>query len=122
MNYQGKLNLLRFNNAGVFTVNGKKSIIIPIEENRFFVSSDEKNKPKGVYVDFMAWENQIPSKYGDTHSIRQSLSKDIRKEMSDEELKTVPYFGSFKPYEYVNAVSIVDAPIVEPDPENNLPF
>ena len=109
MNYSGKMNLLRFKNACVVSVQGKtakkKGIFIPIEDNHLFVSADEAGRTKGAYVDFMAWENQRPSPYGDTHSLRQSYPKEARDRMTEEEQKAVPYFGNMRPFEAKNAAA-----------------
>lgn len=127
MNYSGKVNLLKFKNACLITVKGvnatKKGVFIPIEDNNIFISADENLKAKGAYVDFTAWENQIPGKYGDTHSIRQSLAKEVRDCMTEDELKAIPYIGNMKPYELQNAFSSVSAPITQVDENlDDLPF
>lgn len=127
MNYSGKLNLLKFRNPCIVTVKGnsstKRGIFIPIDDNNLFISADENLKAKGAYVDFNAWENQQPGKYGDTHSIRQSLAKEVRERMTEDELKSVPYFGNMKPYEVQNASQSVYAPTAQVDEDtDDLPF
>lgn len=114
MNFQGKINLLKLKNAGVVDVKGKESVkrcvVIPIEDNNIFISADENLVAKGAYIDFMAWENRQISQYGDTHGIRQSLPKDVREKMSEDELKAVPFIGNMKPFEIGNSASSVNAP------------
>lgn len=127
MNYQGKINLLKFKNSCIITVKGatatKKGVFIPIEDNSIFISADENLKAKGAYIDFTAWENQTPSKYGDSHGIRQSLAKEVRERMTEDELKAVPYIGNMKPYELQNASSSVNAPTAQVDENlDDLPF
>lgn len=126
-NYSGKMNLLKFKNACIVTVQGetqaKRGVFIPIDDNNLFISADEDLKAKGAYLDFMAWKNQQPSKYGDTHSLRQSLAKEVRDRMNEDELKAVPYFGNMKPYEATNAAQTVEAPIAQVDENiDDLPF
>lgn len=126
-NYTGKLNLLKFRNACIVTVRGreatKKGVFIPIDDNNIFISADEELKPKGAYVDFNAWENRQPGKYGDTHSLRQALAKEVRGRMTDDELREVPYIGNMKPYEAVNAAGSVEAPAARVDEDvDDLPF
>lgn len=125
-NYIGKLNLLKFKNSCIITVKGnatKRGIFIPIEDNNLFITADEDLKPRGAYIDFMAWENQQPGKYGDTHGIRQSLPKEVRERMTEEQLKAVPYFGNMKPYEVQNASQTVEAPAAQVDENvDDLPF
>ena len=125
--YSGKMNLLKFKNACIVTVQGKiqakRGVFIPVDDNNLFISADEDLKPKGAYLDFMAWENQQPGKYGDTHSLRQSLAKEVRDRMTEDELKAVPYFGNMKPYEATNAAQTVAAPIAQVDENiDDLPF
>ena len=125
--YSGKMNLLKFRNACIVSVKGKAStkrgVFIPIDDNNLFISADENLKPKGAYIDFTAWENQQPGKYGDTHSIRQSLAKEVRERMTDDELKAVPYFGNMKPYTLENAAKTVEAPSSQVDEGlEDLPF
>ena len=125
--YSGKMNLLKFRNACIVSVKGKsetkRGVFIPIDDNNLFISSDENLKPKGAYIDFTAWENQQPGKYGDTHSIRQSLAKEVRERMTDDELKAVPYFGNMKPYTLENAAKTVEAPSAQVDEGlEDLPF
>ena len=126
--YVGKQNLLKFKNACVISVKGKtetkKGVFIPIEDNHLFVSADmDTNKANGVYIDFFAWANKEPGKFGDTHMFVQSLPKDVREKMSEQELKQLPIFGNMKPFEQSNAASSVDAAapsLVEDDMD--LPF
>lgn len=125
-NYSGKLNLLKLKNACIITIQGKaqakRGVFIPIEDNNLFISADENLKAKGAYLDFNAWENQQPSKYGDTHSLRQSLPKELRDKMTDEELKAVPYFGNMKPFVMENSAQTVEAPVTKIETEDELPF
>lgn len=125
--FSGKFNLLKFKNSCIVSVKGKsetkRGVFIPIDDNNLFISADENLKPKGAYIDFMAWENQQPGKYGDTHSIRQSLAKEVRERMTDDELKAVPYFGNMKPYTLENAAKTVEAPSAQVDEGlEDLPF
>ena len=94
-----------------------------MDDNNVFVSADENMKPREAYIDFIAFENQQPGKYGDTHSLRQSLAKEVRERMTDEELKAVPYIGNMKPYEIPNAARTVEAPQATVDEGmDDLPF
>lgn len=125
--FSGKFNLLKFKNSCIVSVKGKsetkRGVFIPIDDNNLFISADENLKPKGAYIDFTAWENQQPGKYGDTHSIRQSLAKEVRERMTDDELKAVPYFGNMKPYTLENAAKTVEAPSSQVDEGlEDLPF
>lgn len=128
-NFSGKLNLLKFKNACIVSVKGKtttkRGIFIPIEDNNMFISADEEMKPKGAYVDFIAFENAETGRYGDTHSIRQSVAKEVRDRMSEAEKNAIPFLGNMKPYEIQNAAQDANAPYVETVPDEcyeDLPF
>lgn len=63
MNYNVKLNLLKFNGAKVVESKAMgKGIFIPIAENKLYVTE------KGAYADATAWEN-TESRYGESHSL-----------------------------------------------------
>ena len=98
--FNGKLNLLKLKRAGVMQIPGRtevlRCLVIPIEENNIFISTDENNRPKAAYLDLTAWELKNP-KYEETHMIKQSLSKEVREKMTDEEKKAMPILGGLKP-------------------------
>lgn len=106
-NFQGKLDFLKFKNSCVISVKGKtgekKGVFVPIEDNGLFVTTDENNKAKGAYFNFAVFENKQVGKYGDTHMIKQSIGKDARSKMSDEEKRAIPILGNMKPMELQNA-------------------
>lgn len=127
--FSGKLNLLKFKGACVISVKGhagvKKGVFIPIDDNHIFISADDTNKAKGAYIDFMAFENKQPGKYGDTHMIKQSIDKETRSKMSEEEKRAMPILGNMKPMELQNSAQTVETPVAPVVPENDddsLPF
>lgn len=86
--FNGKLNLLKLKRAGIMQIQGRtevlRCLVIPIEDNSIFVTTDENNHPKAAYLDLTAWELKNP-KYDETHMIKQSLPKEVREKMTDEE-------------------------------------
>ena len=126
-NFQGKLDFLKFKNSCVISVKGKtgekKGVFVPIEDNGLFVTTDENNKAKGAYFNFAVFENKQVGKYGDTHMIKQSIGKDARSKMSDEEKRAMPILGNMKPMELQNASQAVEAPVAPlVQEEDDLPF
>lgn len=126
-NFQGKLDFLKFKNSCVISVKGKtgekKGVFVPIEDNGLFVTTDENNKAKGAYFNFAVFENKQVGKYGDTHMIKQSIGKDARSKMSDEEKRAIPILGNMKPMELQNASQEVEAPVAPSvQEEDDLPF
>lgn len=126
-NFQGKLDFLKLKNACVISVNGKsgakKGVFVPIEDNGLFVTTDENNKAKGAYFNFAVFENKQVGKYGDTHMIKQSIGKDTRSKMSDEEKRAIPILGNMKPMELQNASQAVEAQVAPSvQEEDDLPF
>lgn len=73
-----------------------RCLVIPVEDNNIFVTTDENNHPKAAYIDLTAWELKNP-KYDETHMIKQSLPKEVREKMTDEEKKAIPILGGLKP-------------------------
>lgn len=126
-NFQGKLDFLKFKNSCVISVKGKtgekKGVFVPIEDNGLFVTTDENNKAKGAYFNFAVFENKQVGKYGDTHMIKQSIGKDARSKMSDEEKRAMPIFGNMKPMEFNNSSQTVESPVApSAQEEDDLPF
>lgn len=128
-NFQGKLDFLKFKNSCVISVKGKtgekKGVFVPIEDNGLFVTTDENNKAKGAYFNFAVFENKQVGKYGDTHMIKQSIGKDARSKMSDEEKRAIPILGNMKPMELQTASQTVEAPVapsVQEEEDDSLPF
>lgn len=126
MNLTGSIDLLKLEKAGVATIKNKKCIIIPIEENDLYVSMDENLKAKSVYLGLNINERREPSQFGKTHYCKQSLSRQYRETNKTEaEAKSKVYLGDFKPYEFEgsgNAAATVDAPTLQTDGEDDLPF
>lgn len=100
-----------------------RCLVIPIEENNIFISTDENNRPKAAYLDLTAWELKNP-KYEETHMIKQSLPKEVRERMTDEEKKAMPILGGLKPanFEAQNGASTCDAPFAQAQDLQDLPF
>ena len=128
-NFQGKLDFLKFKNSCVISVKGKtgekKGVFVPIEDNGLFVTTDENNKAKGAYFNFAVFENKQVGKYGDTHMIKQSIGKDARSKMSDEEKRAIPILGNMKPMEFNNSSQTVEspvAPVAHEEEDDSLPF
>ena len=125
--FNGKLNLLKLKRAGIMQIQGRtgvlRCLVIPVEDNNIFVTTDENNHPKAVYIDLTAWELKNP-KYDETHMIKQSLPKEVREKMTDEEKKAIPILGGLKPviFESQNAASSCAAPIAQTQNSDDLPF
>jgi hypothetical protein len=124
--FNGKLNLL-LKRAGIMQIQGRtgvlRCLVIPVEDNNIFVTTDENNHPKAAYIDLTAWELKNP-KYDETHIIKQSLPKEVREKMTDEEKKAIPILGGLKPviFESQNAASSCAAPIAQTQNSDDLPF
>lgn len=125
--FNGKLNLLKLKRAGVMQILGRTEVllcvVIPIEDNNIFISTNENNRPNAAYLDLTAWELKNP-KYDETHIIKQSLPKEVRERMTDEEKKAMPILGGLKPviFENQNAASSCDAPFAQTQNLDDLPF
>lgn len=122
-NFDIKLNLLKLSNAGIMSIKGKAQtkvcLVVPIEDNHLYVSRSETGAAKAVYVDLSAYSIREP-KYDQTHLVKQSLPKDVRTSMTEEELKAQPILGGMKPFG--NNAASVDAPFVQAENDDDLPF
>lgn len=125
--FNGKLNLLKLKKAGIMQIQGRtgvlRCLVIPVEDNNIFVTTDENNHPKAAYLDLTAWALKNP-KYEETHMIKQSLPKEVREKMTDEEKKAMPILGGLKPanFEAQNGASTCDTPFAQAQDLSDLPF
>ena len=89
----GKINLMQLN-AVVKNMKGQSGdvecLVIPIEKNRLFKGE------KGIYLDLIAFEITNKSESKDTHLVKQSLSKEDRSLMTDEQIKAMPILGNLQ--------------------------
>ena len=95
MNKNIKIDLTAFAGSGIINLSGKngqlkKCLVIPIEENHLYEGE------KGIYADFIAWEMKEKKENGATHLIKQSLPKEARDGMSEEEKRALPIFGDLR--------------------------
>ena len=65
-----------------------KCLIIPIEENHLFFS----DKTGAVYIDLVGFESDKLTDW--THSVKQSLPKEVRDKLTKEEQYAYPYLGN----------------------------
>lgn len=91
-NVRFSINLLKLKKSGVATIHGVRCVVIPIGDNDIYISNDETNKPKGAYLAFCAWASSN-SKYGNTHLVKQSFSKEFRNKHPDSE-RLSPILGN----------------------------
>jgi len=120
MKISGKINLLML--KGAIKIMKAQSgeiecLIIPIAQNNLFKGE------KGIYLDLIAFELENKKEgQKDTHLVKQSLSKEIRAVMSEEDLKAMPILGNLSLWaDGFNS----QEPLTNPDPINefdDLPF
>ncbi len=93
-NFTASLELTKLKGAFVQDVKGqtsiKKCLVIPIEDSGLTLFKDDR-----VFFNFRATEQQ-QNNYGNSHSIKQQISKEAYKAMSDDERKSIPYIGNMK--------------------------
>lgn len=65
-----------------------RCLIIPIEENHLFYSE----KTGAVYMDLVGFESDKLTDW--THSVKQSLPKEVRDKLTKEEQYAYPYLGN----------------------------
>lgn len=91
MNYNFKIDLAKILDAKVVDNEKGKFIVIPVEKNDIYLTD------KGAaYMNFSAREMR-EEKFGQTHFIKQVVSKRVFKEMTEEERKNIPILGGMIP-------------------------
>ena len=89
-------------------------VVLPIETNHFFRGE------KGVYVDLIAFElKQKREDSKDTHSVKQSFSKEYLEQLSQEEKNNMPFIGSLVLWQ--ENISSEKPPVILND-DDDLPF
>jgi len=103
----GKINLMQLQ-AAIRKMKGESGevecLIIPIEKNNLFKGE------KGIYLDLIAFEIEKKGESKDTHLVKQSLPKDVREFMADEELRAMPILGNLQ----------VWGDFTEPEPQSSM--
>ena len=85
--------LNRLTNATLQDFNGKKCMVIPIEDNNIYISD------KGTVMLAMFMEKMnTPSDYGKTHFLRRKVSKAELNSMTVEQKNKLPVLGYFAPF------------------------
>lgn len=90
----GKINLLQLH-AIRKMITGQlgpiECLVIPIAKNNLFIGD------KGVYLNLIAFEIEKPKNDSkDTHLVKQSLNKEVREAMTEEQLKALPILGNLQ--------------------------
>lgn len=119
MNLDSKLNLKSIKGSFVADIKGKtkteRCICIPINNTGLDAKGDK------VWLYATIYELRETSKYGATHSIKQSMPKDVYETMTEDERKTIPFLGDAKPIKGEVKVD-VQSPIVMDDNNDDMPF
>jgi hypothetical protein len=90
-------------------------VVLPIEKNHFFKGE------KGVYCDLIAFELKNKKEgIKDTHSIKQSFSKEYLEKLSQDEKNALPFIGGLIVWDENPAGE--KPPVVQTDPNSDLPF
>jgi len=125
-NVRCSADLLKFEDAFVAKIHNVDCVIIPIKRNDLYASLDNNTlKPKSVYFNFDVLSRKEIGQYGDTHNIKQNLSKEFREsgefDQAYKEKRQAVYFGNGKPLIFDNMEKAVVSSI--PDAEvNDCPF
>ena len=88
-NYNIKIDLKKMKDVVFAKVNGRKSVIIPVDVNtEIFVGE------KGIYLSMSAVELRNPNQFGNTHIIKPLLDKKDYEAMSEEQRRNIPILGN----------------------------
>ena len=119
---KGSMNLAAFN----YVIMEKKNkagesfrgLFIPIELNRL-----EEHQSGGIYFNFIGFPMKTPKEWA-THIIKQSLKKDVREAMSEEERNAMAIFGNINVTDFqAKGVdnNLANGEVFNPD-SDDLPF
>ena len=94
-NYQLSIDLLKLHGAALQDLRAadggvKRCLVIPVWDAGLYEGK------KGVYLDLRAVELQNPQ-FEDTHFVKQSLTTERYKSMSEEERSAMPIIGNLRP-------------------------
>lgn len=92
-NFKLKLNLATLVHQ-ITEIEGKKCIIIPIEENDLY-----EGEKGALYLSLIGREAS-GLRYDKTHIVKQSFSKEFYHNMSEEARADIPIFGDMQPSNY----------------------
>ncbi len=109
------INLAGLKNASVIMSGKNKDVeclLIPIE-----LANLNKSEKGGIYLNLIHFEMKEPKDYGD-HIVKQSLPKEVREKMSEEEQKAMPILGNSK----FAGQAKTEATAEKVEDEGNLPF
>ena len=121
-NYKLSLCLSKLPGAFVMNLKGrhetKRCICIPIEDADLF----ESEETGAVYANLSIFEMR-EERYGKTHIVKQSFSKERFDAMSEEERRDQPILGNLSPIEERQRTQPTGGPTMElNDEEDDLPF
>lgn len=93
-------------------------VVIPIDNDEGTVVDSYEGKIDGlptmkplsdVQLNLTAFEFR-DKKFGQTHGLKASFSKQRLERMTQEELKTMPFLGNMKPWNNANSSAVDDLP------------
>lgn len=131
LNLTGSIDLMKLEMVGTHTFKSrdgkseKRCIVIPIEENDIYITEDEFGKTKAAYFSLSINQRQSESERGETHYAKPAVSKKFAEQYPElAEKRRNTYLGDFKPFVFEggNAVNSVEAPVVQPQPGDDMPF
>lgn len=99
MNYTVKIDLKKLDKTALMNIQGKdgmvQCVVIPVKDNNIFVS----DKPNGgIYLELKASEAR-EMKYGQSHFLKKTVSKEAYSQMTKDERMSMPIIGSLSPYD-----------------------
>lgn len=121
MSISTKINLAALKNAAIIKSGKNKDVdclIIPIEQNYLYRSE----KSNAVYLDLQGFELKTKKEGSkDTHLVVQSLPKDVRDALTEEEKKAMPILGNHIVWDGGQATRQEPEAVAVAD-ESDLPF
>ena len=119
-NYKLSMCLSRLPGAFISNLRGrsttKRCLCIPVEDADLF-----ETEHGDVYLNLKAYEMK-EERYGKTHLVKQSLSKERYDAMTDEERRELPIIGNLSPIDETQRRQPTEGPTMDLPEDDDLPF
>jgi hypothetical protein len=115
MNYNISVDLKKLKGTFVAELQGKSSskrcLCIPLSEGSLYEGK------KGIYLSMTAYEARVKN-FGETHYIKERLTKEQYEAMSEEQRKNIPISGQMNPLDHGAESAVEETHTENPSAQN----
>lgn len=106
--------LMKLVGSFIANVNGKRSVVIPIDDNDLY-EFGRKDESRALALRLVAYKSREIGQFGDTHIIKQSMSKVWQEKYKNKEKPQLPILGNGKEFAYEQKRPEVESIEVTPE-------